>query len=38
MIDLLCRAADMPDIKRVEHHLTELAKEVRASFEKLVSA
>jgi len=38
MIDLLCRAADMPDIKRVEHHLTELAKDVRASFEKLVSA
>ncbi|MBJ6132005.1 bifunctional [glutamine synthetase] adenylyltransferase/[glutamine synthetase]-adenylyl-L-tyrosine phosphorylase [Ochrobactrum sp. Q0168] len=37
MIDLLCRAADMPDIKRVEHHLTELAKEVRASFEKFVS-
>lgn len=38
MIDLLCRAADMPDIKRVEHHLAELAKEVRASFELLVSA
>lgn len=36
MIDLLCRAADMPDMKRVEHHLTELAKEVRGSFEKLV--
>jgi len=37
MIDLLCRAADMPDIKRVEHHLAELAVDVRTSFEKLLN-
>ena len=37
MIDLLCRAADMPDIKRVEHHLAEVAVEVRTSFEKLLN-
>ncbi|MBC2884760.1 bifunctional [glutamine synthetase] adenylyltransferase/[glutamine synthetase]-adenylyl-L-tyrosine phosphorylase [Ochrobactrum sp. CM-21-5] len=36
MIDLLCRSADMPDFKRVEHHLAELATAVRSSFEKLV--
>ncbi len=36
MIDLLCNAAEMPDIARVEHHLDELAVEVRASFGKLV--
>ncbi|TWH02932.1 glutamate-ammonia-ligase adenylyltransferase [Ochrobactrum sp. J50] len=37
MIDLLCRAADMPDIKRVEHHLAEVAVDVRTSFEKLLN-
>ena len=37
MIDLLCRAADMPDIKRVKHHLAEVAVEVRTSFEKLLN-
>ncbi|WP_374846722.1 bifunctional [glutamine synthetase] adenylyltransferase/[glutamine synthetase]-adenylyl-L-tyrosine phosphorylase [Brucella ciceri] len=37
MIDLLCRAADMPDIKRVEHHLAEVATDVRTSFEKLLN-
>ncbi|MFC7065234.1 bifunctional [glutamine synthetase] adenylyltransferase/[glutamine synthetase]-adenylyl-L-tyrosine phosphorylase [Brucella rhizosphaerae] len=36
MIDILCRAAELPDIKRVEHHLTELAAHVRASFDKLI--
>lgn len=36
MIDLLCRAAELPDIKRVEHHLTELAASVRTSFDKLI--
>ncbi|MBV2142666.1 bifunctional [glutamine synthetase] adenylyltransferase/[glutamine synthetase]-adenylyl-L-tyrosine phosphorylase [Falsochrobactrum sp. TDYN1] len=36
MIDLLCRAADMPDIQRVEHYLTELAVEVRSGFDELV--
>jgi len=38
MIDLLCRAADMPDIKRVEHHLAEVAIDVRSSFERLLGA
>ncbi|MGN6450555.1 MAG: bifunctional [glutamine synthetase] adenylyltransferase/[glutamine synthetase]-adenylyl-L-tyrosine phosphorylase [Brucella intermedia] len=37
MIDLLCRAADMPDIKRVEHHLAEVATDVRTGFEKLLN-
>ncbi|OYR11083.1 bifunctional [glutamine synthetase] adenylyltransferase/[glutamine synthetase]-adenylyl-L-tyrosine phosphorylase [Brucella grignonensis] len=37
MIDLLCRAAELPDIKRVEHHLTELAVNVRTSFDKLIN-
>ena len=37
IIDLLCRAADMPDIKRVEHHLAEVAVDVRTSFEKLLN-
>ncbi len=37
MIDLLCRAADMPDIKRVEHHLAEVAVDVRAAFETLLN-
>ncbi|WP_113341876.1 bifunctional [glutamine synthetase] adenylyltransferase/[glutamine synthetase]-adenylyl-L-tyrosine phosphorylase [Brucella intermedia] len=37
MIDLLCRAADMPDIKRVEHHLAEVAVDVRTGFEKLLN-
>lgn len=37
MIDLLCRAADMPDIKRVEHHLAEVAVDVRTNFEKLLN-
>jgi len=37
MIDLLCRAADMPDIKRFEHHLAEVAVDVRTSFEKLLN-
>ncbi len=37
MIDILCRAAELPDIKRVEHHLTELAANVRASFDKLIN-
>ncbi len=36
MIDLLCRAADMPDIGRVEHHLAETATEVRAIFDELL--
>lgn len=38
MIDLLCRAAELPDIKRVDHHLDELAQNVRTSFESLVQA
>ncbi len=38
MIDLLCRAADMPDIKRVEHHLAEVAIDVRSGFERLLGA
>ncbi|PJR90161.1 bifunctional [glutamate--ammonia ligase]-adenylyl-L-tyrosine phosphorylase/[glutamate--ammonia-ligase] adenylyltransferase [Ochrobactrum sp. 695/2009] len=37
MIDLLCRAADMPDIKRVEHHLAEVAVDVRTGFEKFLN-
>ena len=37
MIDILCRAAELPDIKRVEHHLTELASNVRTSFDKLIN-
>ena len=37
MIDILCRAAELPDIKRVEHHLTELAANVRASFDRLIN-
>jgi len=36
MIDLLCRAAELPDIKRVEHQLAELATSVRASFDELI--
>ncbi|WP_343313919.1 bifunctional [glutamine synthetase] adenylyltransferase/[glutamine synthetase]-adenylyl-L-tyrosine phosphorylase [Brucella sp. BE17] len=36
MIDLLCRAAELPDISRVDHQLHELAKNVRVSFEALV--
>jgi len=37
MIDILCRAAELPDIKRVEHHLTELAANVQSSFDKLIN-
>ncbi|MBO1038940.1 bifunctional [glutamine synthetase] adenylyltransferase/[glutamine synthetase]-adenylyl-L-tyrosine phosphorylase [Brucella pituitosa] len=37
MIDILCRAAELPDIKRVEHHLAELAASVRTSFDKLIN-
>ncbi|ASV86082.1 glutamate-ammonia ligase adenylyltransferase family protein [Ochrobactrum quorumnocens] len=37
MIDILCRAAELPDIKRVEHHLTELASNVRTVFDKLIN-
>src|SRR5690606_21679613 len=36
MIDLLCRAAELPDIQRVEHYLAELALDVRAGFERLI--
>ncbi|MBC8717817.1 bifunctional [glutamine synthetase] adenylyltransferase/[glutamine synthetase]-adenylyl-L-tyrosine phosphorylase [Ochrobactrum sp. Marseille-Q0166] len=36
MVDLLCRAAELPDIARVEHHVDELAANVRASFERLI--
>lgn len=36
MVDLLCRAAELPDIKRVEHHIGELAANVRSSFDKLI--
>ena len=36
MVDLVCRAADVPDIKRVEHNLKEIAENVRASFNRLV--
>ncbi|MEJ5079443.1 MULTISPECIES: bifunctional [glutamine synthetase] adenylyltransferase/[glutamine synthetase]-adenylyl-L-tyrosine phosphorylase [unclassified Ochrobactrum] len=36
MVDLLCRAAELPDIKRVEHHISELAANVRASFDNLI--
>lgn len=36
MVDLLCRAAELPDISRVEHHLNELSANVRASFDALI--
>lgn len=36
MVDLLCRAAELPDIESVEHHLSELAATVRTSFDTLI--
>lgn len=36
MIDLLCRAAELPDMTRVEHQLSELASSTRASFDTLI--
>lgn len=36
MIDLICRAAELPDIERVEHQLQEFSRTVRAAFKQLV--
>ncbi|YBV98097.1 bifunctional [glutamine synthetase] adenylyltransferase/[glutamine synthetase]-adenylyl-L-tyrosine phosphorylase [Phyllobacteriaceae bacterium JZ32] len=36
LADLLCRAAELPDMKRVESHLEQVAKTVRGHFDALM--
>nr|WP_244490956.1 bifunctional [glutamine synthetase] adenylyltransferase/[glutamine synthetase]-adenylyl-L-tyrosine phosphorylase [Paramesorhizobium deserti] len=36
LADLLCRAAELPDLKRVESHLEQVAKGVRKQFDALM--
>lgn len=36
MVDLICRAAEMPDMERIEHYLKELSRDVQHSFEQLI--